>query len=227
MFETSTSEGRRRIRGLFLVIAAILPAGCGDSAAEVTTSDAVVATTSTTVAQTVAPSTTSATSGPAPWGEEHPAAGTYQTVEFVPSFTFTVGDGWVPITPFLPETEDIIDLTNTPEASLTFIVISEASPTELLADIASLDGVEIGEESSTEVGGIEGSMVEVTTSADAMIANLPNDIQWVMFPGYRYRMQILEVGGRTVTILVEGTEESFEAFLADADPVIDSVVWGE
>ena len=157
------------------------------------------------------------------WGDAAPAPGTYHTAKFVPGFTFTIDDGWFPIE--LPELVDLMDMKQEGDAGLSFLNMSAGSPEETLELLRSSDSIELGEEVPTEVGGVTGTMVEATADPRTKIADLSEGVQWALLVGYRYRIQILEVNGHTVTIIIEGTDETYESFMAEADLVVDSVIW--
>jgi hypothetical protein len=50
---------------------------------------------------------------------------------------------------------------------------------------------------------------------------------WVLYPGYKDRVWVVDVGGRAVFIAAESSEGRFESFVAEAEDILGTLTWTE
>lgn len=167
-------------------------------------------------------------------------AGEYATDEFKPAFSFKiVGKGWE-ITG--PELRDVLDMTQGSSVLAFFNaekVFDPSKPRELVSVSAPEDmvawlqrhpylGVEKPEPAT--IGGVQGVQL------DAVVASAPtsvcgptclglfresNGTEWVVYEEEKLRFIVLEdVGGQTVTIVVEAPAMEFEEFVPKVQKVL-------
>ena len=57
-----------------------------------------------------------------------------------------------------------------------------------------------------------------------LVRDLPG---WVLYPGYKDRVWVVDVGGRAVFIAAEASEGWFEAFVPRAEEILATLTWTE
>jgi hypothetical protein len=182
-------------------------------------------------------------------------AGEYETEVFEPAFSFRVGEGWDVPFPDLPDVV-VLGVEGTQGASSVGFstpkeVFDPSKPAEQVAVPApeTVDGwvawfrehpsLDTGDPVPASVGGVEG------TRFDMVVSSAPEDYPeacgepcvpgypvsdpataFDFFPGDKERIVILEVGGEPVLVNAAAPEDEFEAFLPEAQQVLDTVEWG-
>lgn len=152
--------------------------------------------------------------------------GQYVTDVFRPRFGFAVGGGWS--VPFAPQPAQVL-LSKRREPGGLSLTFDSASRTQsvaaTMARLAAIDGVGTGAVSSATVGGAAGQRLDlVVTSGDQVLVPGLDD-RYELEPSDRLRVYAVDVGGLTVTILVEAPAPELAGFAADADEVLASVRW--
>jgi hypothetical protein len=161
-------------------------------------------------------------------------AGTYMATGFVPTVTFTVGEGWTHSLDAESVPDRALTLIYTPEPGDEAIYIDTKAPTidatkSLQGTFGRLKGVALGEPFEVTFGGASGLAVDGQISPD-----LPEPEQQVfglseyyfMRPGDRFRAYHLDLEGDPFYLIVESTGDGFDAFLDIAGPVLESMTFG-
>jgi hypothetical protein len=173
--------------------------------------------------------------------------GKYTTDEFKPAFSFkVVGEGWVVGG---AEERGVLDMRQGAEGPvLSFVneqrvfdpsrprdLVGVSAPEDLAAWLRRHPYLRTDEPQPATVGGVKGVRLDATV-ADVPasecgetclgLLEVSPDIDWVLYEEERVRFIVLEdVGGERVTIGLEAPAAGFEAFLPEAQKVIDTVEW--
>jgi hypothetical protein len=144
---------------------------------------------------------------------------------------FTVDDGW--------SSQDKIT-----QASFGVVVGEEAEPPlqtvgvfitpEAAADvpglIEGLDGVTVESQGDATLGGMAGTETVVSVGEDArefiessIGVGVPSQNRFVLYPGTRARIIVVDVDGQALVLLAEAPEAEYAEFEPKAQGVIDSV----
>lgn len=154
------------------------------------------------------------------------SAGPYVTEVFRPSFGFVIGPGWT--IPYATQREQLlISKRREPGGlSLTFDSFSRRqSVAATMARFAAIEGVDAGAPASASVGGATSQRLDlvVTSGVQVLIPGL--DDRYELEPTDKLRVYAVDVGGLTVTILVEAPATEFADFAAVGDELLASVRW--
>ena len=154
-------------------------------------------------------------------------AGPYVVEAFRPRLGFVVGAGWsVPFPPLA--TQVLIAQRRDPGGtSMTFDSRSTGqSVAATISRFAEIEGVDAGAPSAVTIGGAPGQRIDLRVSASDVVLVPGLCDRYELEPNDRVRAYAVDVGGRTVTILVEAPAAEFESFVAVAQRVLESVRWG-
>jgi hypothetical protein len=86
-----------------------------------------------------------------------------------------------------------------------------------------MTGVEAAALAPVAVGGARGVSVDGRTLQDTIIPSMSEE--YFLSPGDRFRLIAVDAAGRTVLIVVEGSEDDWATFLPLAETVLASVVF--
>lgn len=151
--------------------------------------------------------------------------GAYVTDVFRPRFGFVVGSGWS--IAFVESKQLLLAQRTDPGAlSLTFdSFAARQSVAATIARFAGTPGVEAGAPATATIGGSSGQRIELrVTGGETSVPGLSD--RYELESNDRVRAYAVEVGGVTVSILVEAPTAESAAFFAEAERVLDSLRWG-
>ena len=238
------------VAGLFVGAACGSDSGDDDEVADTNSTPSVAAATSTEAAATTteaAATTTEAAatttteaqvtpvtsddavvgadcSAPVVWDGDAVGPGCFRTDWFSKPFSFTVGESWVPVFAGEPSNANI----RLPEVAIAFVLETVAtSPDGLAAELAAIEGVELIDETTVEVGGEPGVRyvfsgdyegVAIATSTGVFTLGGPDE--------EAVRMTVLEVEGSVMAVVeVTGPDDPDSGWIETA-AVIESFTWG-
>lgn len=172
------------------------------------------------------------------------------TEPFLPSLSYEADGGW----PYRHGiSQDFYRISRDDGSALDFINVGEIYDPEdpAMMSAAAPEGVDgmagwfrdhprlaVGEPKGVEVGGARGLQFDVAVSsgledyaavgcqASCVPLFRTSDGGTFSLEAGRSRMILLDVGGETVAVVVEGGTDGFEEFLAEAEGVLGSVKWG-
>ena len=245
---SNTWRGRGRGRGrralgaaAALLMATSVVAACNGAAPATVPPTATTGATATPSPTATPPPTPAPTAVPTPTPTPIPltagdlAAGTYR-VSSSPAVVFTVDGGW---TATIPE-PNTFDLEKGPtyifvgvvtqvftaccEDQETVPVPDGADPAAMAAEMARNAGLHLTAAQPISIGGATGVVFDVTTDADTNYGFIAGDHQGYAFgKAIKVRLALLSVAGTLVAITVEGAVDQFDAVVAQAQPVLESL----
>lgn len=172
-------------------------------------------------------------------------AGTYQTRQFKPAFSFTVPAGLRIgrlIRTFVGADETAIGIPlsqNTGEIVVTVPSSLDPPapgdtgtnvPADLAAWLATNKNLTFGAAQAVTIGGVAGQQLDGTVAADAKIDAADGGVyrlsDYLLFkPGQHVRLAVLKIGGAQIVIATVAAAADWDAFAKIADPVIASIAW--
>lgn len=180
-------------------------------------------------------------------------AGEYTTEEFEPSLSFRLeGQGWKILPP--SSRDALFILKDSPLGLLGFLHISrifdeeelsketqKPAPDDLVAWIEHHPYLDASRPEQAPIGGVNGQQIEVTAARMPVdhpqfcsdpcvplfaLGTRENADNFWLYPNEKVRFIVLEdVEGKTVALSIDSTTEEFEAFLPEAENVLDTVTW--
>jgi hypothetical protein len=180
-------------------------------------------------------------------------AGEYTTEEFEPSLSFRLeGQGWKILPP--SSRDALFILKDSPLGLLGFLHISrifdeeelsketqKPAPDDLVAWIEHHPYLDASRPEQAPIGGVKGQQIEVTAARMPVdhpqfcsdpcvplfaLGTRENADNFWLYPNEKVRFIVLEdVEGKTVALSIDSTTEEFEAFLPEAENVLDTVTW--
>lgn len=217
-------------------VAAVLAGACGSRGADDAGPEGTASSTSTSTAQPAANST------------NPPALNVaWETLEvigpdMVPPGHFRTADGFVsPFHTLIPETLQYFghgstfvifiseDEEYTPSDDLdtgvtrAFLVtdMGLGSVDETLRWFESEPAMTTTERSTTIIGGVEGTTIDVSTSELVTVPDSGGQFE----PDWIYRTTVIDIDGTTVAVAVEAHQDVFDEFWDDVQPVVQSLTW--
>jgi hypothetical protein len=162
------------------------------------------------------------------------APGTYSADPFSPGFTFTIAEPWT-------NERRYADGGGISLGEAAFFWASGVSagtvdgtgvaidpgPAGFLAFLAKFEGFTLSEPGTATVDGVSGIQVDVETKETAapQIFEIQADV-FNLDAGEKARFILLDKDGTTVIFIIDAFKAAdFDAFLAKAQPVLDSVTW--
>jgi hypothetical protein len=154
--------------------------------------------------------------------------GTYDHARFEPHIRLTLGSGWHNLASSERDYERSLFIRRTPEPggeSMMFdVAAANLAPEEgLRRRLEFMTGVEAAALAPVAVGGARGVSVDGRTLQDTIIPSMSEE--YFLSPGDRFRLIAVDAAGRTVLIVVEGSEDDWATFLPLAETVLASVVF--
>ena len=238
----SRPRGLRTI--LSVVLSTIALAACGGSSPSQATDPgptpsptAVATAVPATIARTVAP-TASGPSALCAVGTDECVirAGSYTTSPFAPAFSFSIEKAWNNTRAFAAgggisaQGGGLSWIAGTADAWVGATEDLKIGSQQEVARFISLlnneDGYSVDAASSTTIGGVAATQVDVTRSAEKSTGagfEIEED-RYVFGPGTESRVYFVETSG-TWTFLVVEAEHSLDAFMTVAQPVLDGILW--
>ncbi|MGE5209761.1 MAG: hypothetical protein ACM3MM_00780 [Acidobacteriota bacterium] len=217
-------------------------AGCGsDSTASAPVTDSTAADTPTSVAATDPPLEDAASpdtevgSGASTFHTGPLDAGVYAGNKFSLPVTFEVADGWEgaesPDSLLLMERlSDDSELEFGGEIGLLATVL-EMSVDEVVAALQATTGVVFSEPSASTVAGLDGFVLTADAVAEDVMFEWMYDpvfeSPWYAFAGTQQEVHVLEHESGTLIVWMDALPAGWETFRAQAQPVLDSIVWSE
>jgi hypothetical protein len=180
-------------------------------------------------------------------------AGEYTTEEFEPSLSFRLeGQGWKILPP--SSRDALFILKDSPLGLLGFLHVSrifdeeelsketqKPAPDDLVAWIEHHPYLDASRPEQAPIGGVKGQQIEVTAARMPVdhpqfcsdpcvplfaLGTRENADNFWLYPNEKVRFIVLEdVEGKTVALSIDSTTEEFEAFLPEAENVLDTVTW--
>jgi len=180
-------------------------------------------------------------------------AGEYTTEEFEPSLSFRLeGQGWNMLPP--SSRDALFILKDSPLGLLGFLHVSrifdeeelsketqKPAPDDLVAWIEHHPYLDASRPEQAPIGGVKGQQIEVTAARMPVdhpqfcsdpcvplfaLGTRENADNFWLYPNEKVRFIVLEdVEGKTVALSIDSTTEEFEAFLPEAENVLDTVTW--
>lgn len=165
-------------------------------------------------------------------------AGTYSVAPFEPPFTFAVDAGWTnerawPDAGGVSKGDGAFYWASGVEAGTVGSEEVEIGATvdDFVAFLASLEaiGMTVSEASEVTVDGAAGQQVDVESNdVDAPGLFSLDDDQFNLVPDEKARFLVVERDGETVVFIIDAfTTDAFDSWIETAQPVVDSVSWGE
>jgi hypothetical protein len=149
------------------------------------------------------------------------AAATYYTELFTPRIIFTLDEGWGNAGQYA----DQVALLRKPEPGDQALTI-DSSPDEdaagAVARLTSVRGTEASVVVDAEVAGLTAQQFDLTMIDERVRIPTLTDV-YTSFAGDKIRVWVLDIDGVTIKILSESTSAEFEAFVAEAEAVIDTL----
>jgi len=206
-------------------LVAVLLASCSGGSAPDGTSRTTTDSTAPTTADATTPlgTTPPATGGPAPSGpapigvDVDLAPGTYSSTHFRPAVTFTIADPWH--AGFDEPTH--LDLFMGGPRQLTFLSGIHGTPDKALDRVRSVDGLDAGPVRPATVGDIEGSAFDASLEAGPVLPFSP--VGYELHVGDEMRLIAIELGGRTVFVVVQAANGDLPAFVETVEDVLATV----
>jgi Ca2+-binding RTX toxin-like protein len=154
------------------------------------------------------------------------AAGPYASTVFQPSFGFVLGAGWSMFYDPVPAQVLLVKRREPGGLALTFDSASRRqSVAATVARLVGIAGVDASPPAGAAVGGATGQRLDLTVTSGAIVRIPGLQDRYELEPTDRVRIYVVDVGGVTVTVLVEAPAGEFGAFAAEADDVLASVRW--
>jgi hypothetical protein len=237
----------QRILFLSLSFAALsMVAGCGSDssateAAGETTTGATEVEPATSVVATDVPVTEATVSdnevgdGPSPFHAGVLEAGTYAGNKFGVPVTLDLADGWEGAESpdsllVIERLADDADLEFGGEIGLLAVVL-DMSVDEVAAALRATAGVEFSEPSASTVAGLDGVVLTAPAVAEDVRFEWMYDptfeSPWYAFAGTQQEVHVLEHESGTMIIWMDALPAGWDAFRAQAQPVLDSIRWSE
>jgi hypothetical protein len=173
-------------------------------------------------------------------GNETGKAGTYETLVYRPAFRFTVPAGWSItnlVNTFVGGGEDLPGIPIGNGSGVIVVTtptsvdppapgdVGTAVPPDLVAWlVANPQLTLIGAPTPITIGGFAGQQVEGSLAAGARLDPVDGFyrlVDWLpLLPRHHFRIAVIRVGGQQVIVASVANADTFEAFRAEADPVI-------
>jgi hypothetical protein len=230
--------------GLLIAILGIGACGSGatpsppQSVASASPSQLVTPEATASPSPTASPSTATAAATLCAGGQDDPTCdlppGTYSADPFKPGFTFTITETWTNDRRY-PDggsvsLDDAAFLWASGVSAGTVDgtgVAIEPGPAGFLAFLAKFEGFTLSEPGTATVDGVSGIQVDVETKemAAPQIFEIQADV-FNLDAGEKARFILLDKDGTTVILIIDAFKAAgFDAFLAKAQPLLDSVRW--
>ena len=223
-------------RSAFLVVAMLL-AGCGSGGGSSSAASSSDATASSAAAS--ASGSDGTTAGSLCAVDHTPCAlegGTYSAAPFEPAFSFTIEGSWQNDRAFADgggisqDTGGIYWASGVERGRLGDEEVEiGATPEQFIAFLQSLSlaGATISAQSEQSVGDYSGASVDVESGDEPLPGLYLIDADaFNLAPNEKARFIVLDVEGETVVFVVDAfASADFDAWLATAQPVLDSVTW--
>ncbi len=228
---------------LCLSVAALATlAGCGSdsSTAGASVTDAPVEAASTTDVVDVAvtepaPSDTEAGETALPFHPGALDAGTYAGNKFAHPVTLVVGEGWEG-----DESQDSLLLFESlpDDSALEFggtvgllAPALDMSVDEVVAELTATAGVEFSEPTASSLTGLDGVALTAGPVAEEVVFEWIYDpafeSAWYAFAGEQHEVHVLDHPSGTMMVWISSLPDGWDGFRAQAQPVLDSIVWSE
>jgi hypothetical protein len=227
-------------------VALSVVAGCGsDSSAAETSSETATDTTevepATSVVVSDVPVTQAMTSdtetadGPSPFHTGALDAGTYAGNKFSIPVTFDLADGWEGAESpdsllVIERLADDSDLEFGGEIGLLAVVL-DMTVDEVVAALRATAGVEFSGPSPSTVAGLDGVMLTAPAVAEDVkfewMYDQAFESPWYAFAGTQQEVHVVEHESGTMVIWMDALPAGWDAFRAQAQPVLDSIRWSE
>lgn len=169
--------------------------------------------------------------------------GEYRSVEFEPSFSFTLGEGWIHAAPELPDKLAISPGRQGGDPLLIFRNLQKVfkpgtdtavkAPKDMVGWFQHHPYLKTDKPEPVTVGGVKGEQVDWIVAKDAPYAQVDtfkySDGSGAgAGKGFQYRAIVLEnVKGETVTIGIGSKAGEFDEFAPEAQKVLETVKWGD
>ena len=161
-------------------------------------------------------------------------AGSYTVDTFRQPFTFTIGDAWQNDRDW-PDSGGIsTDIGGIYWSTDVMSGVVDDNPSNFestidgfIGHLESYEGFDVTAGEATTIGGEPATVVDVLTNETlARGLYLTERDEYSLAPGEAARFYLMERDGSLVTFVIESwIHEDFEAFHADAQPVLDSIAW--
>jgi hypothetical protein len=125
---------------------------------------------------------------------------------------------------FIPEDEEYTpsdDLDTGVTRALVVIDMGLGSVDETLRWFESEPAMATTERSTTMIGGVEGTTIDVSTSELVTVPDSGGQYE----PDWIYRTAVMDIEGTTVAVLVEAHQDVFDEFWDDVQPALQSLTW--
>ena len=173
-------------------------------------------------------------------------SGEYRSVEFEPSFSFKVGEGWIHEAPELPDKLAISPGRQGGDPLLIFRNLREVykptksagtpnvveAPEDMVAWFQNHPYLITDKPKPVTIGGVKGQKFEWVVAEDVPYADVDtfkysDGSNAAVAKGFKHRAIVLEdVKGETVTIGIGSKASEFDEFAPEAQKVLESVKWG-
>jgi hypothetical protein len=240
------STRSRHARAALATAILILLAGCGGSTGPSASGEASSAPSVAVVAST--PPSPTATAAPSPSPSPSPAAitlcgkertacpvaaGTYYSAVFKPSFNITIADGWSNdwnfprIGLFGNQPGSFVWMTQVFAADDSLQIIQVAhDPAGIVAFLRKRPGISVGPETPVTIDGASGLQVDVTASRRINVILGANPTAPQVQANSKARYVIVDRNGSTVVFIAMADKVAdFDAIMAQAQPMLDSITW--
>ncbi len=155
------------------------------------------------------------------------AAGSYRGGAFRPLLSFTVGSGWYVAFDSTPRQILLARRADPGGLSLTFDSFSASTAVAArVAQLRAVDGLTPGASAPATVAGLDAQRFDALTTASERVLVPGLEDRYELEPGDRVRIYVVDVRGRTVTIIVEAPAADWDAFLPLAEQVLASTAFG-
>jgi hypothetical protein len=172
--------------------------------------------------------------------------GEYRSVEFEPSLSFRVGEGWEHVAPELPDKLAISPGRQGGDPLLIFRNLRQVykpaksmdtppavdAPKDMVGWFQNHPYLKTAKPQPVTVGGVKGEQFEWVVAEDAPYAEVDtfkysDGSGAATAKGFKHRAIVLEdVEGETVTIGIGSKVGEFDEFAPEAQKVVDTVKWG-
>ena len=172
--------------------------------------------------------------------------GEYRSEEFKPSFSFRVGEGWIHVSPELPDKLAISPGRQGGDPLLIFRNLREVykpakstdtppvvdAPEDMVGWFQNHPYLETEKPQPVTIGGVKGEQFDWVVAEDAPYADVDtfkysDGSSAATAKGFKHRAIVLEnVKGETVTIGIGSKASEFDEFAPEAQKVLETVKWG-